>query len=98
MGAAAAGTLAARFAFAQQNSAPSTRAAVAIGVDKVGGLPILSAAKSGAKEVANWLGSEGFDVRPLVDDGKTVTIRDVSQAVKEFVNRSSLSHLVIYFA
>jgi|SRR5215831_2498063 len=98
MGAAAAGTLAARFAFAQQNSAPSTRAAVAIGVDKVGGLPTLSGAKSGAREVADWLESEAFDVKPLIDDGKIVTLRDVSQAVKEFVDRPSLTHLVIYFA
>jgi Caspase domain len=98
VGVLAAGTFAAKSLFAQQNAPPTTRAAVVIGVDKVGGLPILSAAKSGAKEVANWLESEGFDVKPLVDDGKAVTVRDVSQAVKEFVNRSMLTHLVIYFA
>jgi hypothetical protein len=98
MGAVAAGTLATRSLLAQQNAPPSTRAAVVIGVDKVPGLPVLNAAKSGAKEVANWLESEDFNVKSLLDDGKAVTVRDVFQAVTEFVNRSSLTYLVIYFA
>lgn len=96
---AGAGMLAARFAAAQQTAPPSTRAAVVIGVDKVGGLPILNGAKSGAKEVEQWLAGEGYDVTPIYDEAdKPVTLKAVANAVKLHVGHANLTHLVIYFA
>jgi hypothetical protein len=98
-GIAGAGILAARFAMAQQNAPPSTRAAVVIGVDKVGGLPILNGAKSGAKEVARWLGDEGYGVTPIYDEGnKAVTLAEIEDAVSMLAGRGTLTQLVIYFA
>ena len=98
-GIAGAGMLATRFAMAQQNGPPKTRAAVVIGVDKVGGLPILSGAKSGAKQVEQWLAGEGYDVAPIYDEGnKAVTLAAIEDAVSLYVGRGTLTHLVIYFA
>jgi hypothetical protein len=73
------------------------RAAVVIGVDTVGQLPPLSAAKSGARQVAQWLEQEQFEVRLFVDDGKPVVVKDLFNAVSELVNRD-LDQLLVYFA
>ena len=49
----------ARVSFAKP---PKKAAAVVIGIDHVGNLPVLRAAKSGAESVADWLKGEHFDV------------------------------------
>ncbi len=98
MGAAAAGTFAARSSPAQIAS-PSTRAAVVIGVNKVGGLPILSAAADGARAVADWLGrTQGFEVKLFVDDNTAVKFADVFDAIDVFVDRGTLDQLIVYFS
>lgn len=81
-----------------QGGGPSTRAAVVVGVNKTGDLPVLRAAVSGAKAVADWLGGEGFEVKLIVDEGKVVTADDIKRAVTDFVNRGTLTQLVIYFS
>ncbi len=93
---ATASPLAARQSVSQ--SAPDTRAAVVIGVNKAGDLPVLRAAISGARDVAKWLQTEGFEVKLLIDDRGPVRARDVFLDVSEFVNRGTLDQLVIYFA
>ncbi|OPY99272.1 hypothetical protein A5906_26490 [Bradyrhizobium sacchari] len=82
----------------QTNGAP-TRAAVVVGVDKTGDLPVLQAAASGAKSIADWLAGEGFEVKLIDDsDGKVVTADSIKRAVTELVNRGTLTQLVIYFS
>jgi hypothetical protein len=81
-----------------QCGGPSTRAAVVIGVNKTGDLPILGAAVSGAKSVADWLCGEGFEVNLLVDDKAPVTADAVKRAVTALVNRGTLHQLIIYFS
>ncbi|WP_316164561.1 MULTISPECIES: caspase domain-containing protein [unclassified Bradyrhizobium] len=81
-----------------QCSAPSARAAVVVGVNKTGALPVLRAAVSGAKAVAAWLCSEGFEVKLIVDETGPVTADSVKRAVFELVDRGTLTHLVVYFS
>lgn len=77
----------------------STRAAVVVGVNKTGDLPVLRAAASGAKSVASWLSAEGFEVKLIDDDdGRVVTADSLKRAVTELVNRGTLTQLVIYFS
>jgi hypothetical protein len=81
-----------------QPAAPSTRAAVVIGVDKAGDMPVLRAAVSGARQVADWLKAEGVEVFLHVDDAQPVTAQAVKQTVTALVNRGTLTQLIIYFA
>lgn len=77
---------------------PSKRGAVVIGVDKVGTLQPLAAARSGARAVAAWLTAEGFEVKLFVDDPRPVRANDLFEAVNAFVKRGTLDQLVVYFA
>ena len=77
---------------------PSTRGAVVIGVDRVGDLPQLRAARSGAVSFADWLRGEGFEVKLLVDASGPVRAGDIFSAINEFVHRGTLEQLVVYFA
>jgi hypothetical protein len=81
-----------------QGGAPSTRAAVVIGVNKSGGLPVLRAAVSGAKSMAEWLTGEGFEVKLIVDDNQPVTATAIKRAVTSLVDRGTLTQLIIYFS
>ena len=74
------------------------RAAVVIGVNKCGSLPVLSAAASSAKLVADWLHGERFDVKLFVDDDKPVRSSDIFDAIAKFVGLGTLSQLVVYFS
>ena len=84
-----------RFVLSQNQS---RRGAVVIGVNKVGNLPILNAARSGAKQVADWLNGERFDVKLFVDDTGPVEPHRIFEAIKNFVDRGTLDQLVVYFA
>jgi hypothetical protein len=74
------------------------RSAVVIGVNKTGQLPVLNAAGSGATQVADWLGREGFEVKRFTDDRGPVKVGDLFEAVSELVNRGTLDQLVVYFS
>jgi Caspase domain len=77
---------------------PNTRAAVVIGVNKIRDLPVLRAAVSGAKLVADWLCAEGFEVKLIVDENGPVTADRIKRAVFELVDRGTLSQLIVYFS
>jgi hypothetical protein len=81
-----------------QDRRPSTRAAVVIGVNKTGNLPILRAAVSGATSVTEWLHAEGFEVNLIVDDRGPVTADAVKRVITELVNRGTLQQLIVYFS
>lgn len=76
------------------------RAAVCIGVDRTIGLPVLGDAARGARQVGDWLTTEGFEsVEVLADDGASeVTLHDVKRAMRAVVDRGVFEQLVIYFA
>ena len=75
-------------------------AAVVIGVDKTGGLDPLKSAAHGARDVATWLKSEGFDVACLTDGPrKKVTSQAVSRAITKFATKPpTYEILVVYFS
>src|SRR6185295_15169167 len=94
--AAAAGTLALRRRLATAEA--HRRAAVVIGVDKAGHLPVLQGAASGAKTFGDWLRGEGFEVLSFLDDIQPVKVGDVFNAVNDLVRRGTLDQLVVYFS
>lgn len=96
-GAAMAGLITAR-AGRVPGQTQQSRAAVVIGVDRAGNLAKLSAAASGARQVARWLQFEGFEVKQFIDDAAPVTIDSLFDAIKALVDRGTLEQLVIYFA
>jgi hypothetical protein len=53
------------------------KAAVVVGVNKTGGLPVLNDAATGAMRLAEWLNQEGYKSTLLVDDQKPVLVSDV---------------------
>lgn len=75
------------------------RAAVVIGVNRTGGLPVLDSAARGAREVADWLEAEGFEVVCLTDEREPVSHIAVRDAVFGFVTKPARYHqLVLYFS
>ncbi len=75
------------------------RAAVVIGVDKTGDLPVLNDAAAGAVRVAAWLTAEGYDVTALTDTDKTpVLVSGVFSAIETIVSKGVYEQLVIYFS
>ena len=75
---------------------PPLRAAVVIGVNKCGTLPVLRAADTGANAVGDWLESERFEVFRFVTP--PVKLDAIKEAVFALVHRSTLDQLVIYFS
>jgi len=86
------------------------RAAVVIGVDQAGGLPLLAGAASDAARVEEWLRKEGYATALLTDTfegerGKgVVTLDAVKKAIKEYDpsfktdRKERVEQLVVYFA
>jgi len=74
------------------------RAAIVIGVDRTGNLPVLRAGASGAREMAAWLDGEGFDVRLFVDDQQPVTASRITDEIANLIDQGTLEQLVIYFS
>jgi hypothetical protein len=72
---------------------PAKRAAVVIGVDRVGDLPRLNAAASGARTVADWLTAEGFEVKRFTDGQQPVRVGDIKAAIRELIDRERSSSL-----
>src|SRR5271165_5716996 len=80
-----------------------TKAAILIGVNKTGDLPVLKDAAAGAGRVAEWLASEGYQTQALLDE-KTPGIRtsvkahDIFTAVAAALEPGTCEQLVIYFS
>lgn len=82
-----------------QGRAPLMRAAIVIGVNKSGHLPVLTAAVSGARSVKGWLEGEGFEVKEFCDDHQSVVkAGPIYDAIEELVERGTLEQLVVYFS
>src|SRR5262245_46998750 len=95
-GASLAGAVATKPLLAQKPT--PNRAAVVIGVDKVGNLPVLSAAASGARKFGKWLMLEGFDVKLIVDSAGPVRLGHIFDEIEALVARGTLEQLVVYFS
>jgi len=77
---------------------PRRRGAVVIGVNKTGGLPVLESSVAGAEALANWLASEGFEVKTITDAQGPVTPQQIAAAIDTFVAPGNYHQLVIYFS
>ena len=77
-----------------------TRAAIFIGVDKTGGLPVLKDAAKGAKRIAEeWAKAQPIAKRKLLtDEKKPVTAEMIKDAVKAILEPGNVEQLIIYFA
>jgi hypothetical protein len=74
------------------------QAAVVIGVNKAGDLPILTAAASGARAVEQWLQSQGVEVHTFADDTGPVYARALIETTTRLVNLGTFDQLIVYFA
>ena len=75
------------------------KCAVVIGVNKTGGLPVLNAAASGAKEFAAWASRQGFEVVLLTDEGgKVVAMSDIKKAVRGFTQQGTFAQMIVFFS
>lgn len=74
------------------------RAAVCIGVDRVGGLDPLTAAASGAAAMAEWAHAQGCTVALHTDLEGPVHRRDVLATIKALVDERIYDQLIVYFA
>ena len=78
---------------------PVNRAAIVIGVDKSGTLPVLRAAASGSTAFADWLEREGFKVKRFIDGpNKKVRVDPIFEEVDRIVSSGIYEQLVIYFS
>lgn len=84
-----------RLALAQSK----TRAAIVIGVDKAGALPVLRAAASGSAAFADWIEGEGFEVTRFIDGpDRKVLVNPIFEAVERIVSKGVYEQLVVYFS
>jgi hypothetical protein len=75
------------------------KAAVIVGVNKCGGLPVLRGAVWGAHRLADWAEQQGFEVTLLTDSNDNpVAVSSIFNAVDRLVDRRNVSRLLIYFA
>jgi Caspase domain len=96
LGLAAAATLGTHKSFGQGGQ--ETWAAVVIGVDHAGNLPVLRAASSGAKDMAKWLIGQGYAVRLFTDETAPVRAGDIFDTIQTILDHGIFTRLVIYFA
>jgi Caspase domain len=80
-----------------------SKAAVVIGVNKTGDLPVLKDAAASASRVAVWLTGEGYQTRTLLDERASgvrasVRARDVFLAVAAALETGTCEQLVLYFS
>lgn len=75
------------------------RAVVCIGVNRAGTMNLLQAAAKGARDFEIWARTQQCATKLLVDDvAKTVTVKDIFGAVRDFVDSESYDQLIIYFS
>jgi Caspase domain len=74
------------------------RAAVLIGVDHSGDLPVLADAAQGARRMETWAHGQGMDpIEVLTDESGPVDIGAIKRAVQRIVDAGT-DQLIVYFA
>ncbi|WEK20424.1 MAG: caspase family protein [Candidatus Pedobacter colombiensis] len=74
------------------------KCAVVIGVDRTGILPELNAAAKGANDFALWAESQAYDTVLLTDHNKNVTVRDIKDAIRKFVDEKIYDVMIVFFS
>ncbi len=74
------------------------RVVVCIGVDEVGGYTELKGAAKDAIAFGDWAASQGCEVHKFTDDEDPVFASDISTCIKQLVEQTRFSHLILYFA
>lgn len=74
------------------------RAAILIGVDRTGDLPILKDAARGARLMETWARAQGIETVVVTDETEPVTIDRIKRAIRQLVDAANVSQLLVYFA
>jgi caspase domain-containing protein len=76
------------------------RAAVFIGVDRVGGMPPLKDAARGVRRMEQWARSQKIDVIEVFTDenDSSVEVGSIKKAIKRIVESGNIDQLIVYFA
>lgn len=74
-------------------------AALVIGVNKTGGLPLLNGAVAGAEDFADWANAQGMAVTLVTDKGnREVTVSDLQDATDAILAPRNCKKLIVYFS
>jgi hypothetical protein len=83
----------------RENGIALSRAAVLIGVDRAGDLPVLRDAARGARRMENWAQAQGIDhVEVFTDETGPVDVAEIKRAVRRIVDAGTTERLLVYFA
>jgi hypothetical protein len=76
------------------------RAAIIIGVDRAGDLPVLKDAAAGARRFEQWAHDQEFAAVKLLTDenGGAVDITQIKRAIHEIIDTGTIEQLIVYFA
>lgn len=76
------------------------RAAVLIGVNRTGGLPVLQDAANSAHRMEGWARAQGVEhVKVLTDeDGTPVEISSIKRAIRDLNELGTVEQLIVFFA
>jgi hypothetical protein len=77
---------------------PKRKCAIIIGVNKTGGMPVLSAAVSGAENFDLWAKSQNYETYLFTDDTREVSVREVKKVVRTCIDKAVYDTVIIYFA
>jgi hypothetical protein len=77
------------------------RAAIMIGINRTGGLPVLSDAVEGARQMEAWALAQGMarkHVHLFTDESGPVEIATIKKAIRALVDSGTITQLLVYFA
>jgi len=75
----------------------SARAAIVIGVDRVGNMPVLNAA-NGAIDFDHWARAQGITSTLLTDSKKPVLASEIFAEIKKLVESRSCQQLIVFYS
>lgn len=78
-----------------------SRAAILIGANRTGHLPVLQDAAAGARRMAQWALAQGMAQDRVVlftDEAGPIDVADIRRAVRALVDAGTLQQLIVYFA
>lgn len=78
-----------------------TRAAVLIGANRTGKLPVLQDAVAGARRMEQWALSQGMArhrVLLFTDENGAIDVGEIRRAIRKLVDSGSITQLIVYFA
>ena len=76
------------------------RAAVLIGVNHTGGLPVLQDATNSARRMERWAKAQGIQhVKVFTDErGATVDVSEIKRAIRDIAGLGTVEQLIVFFA